>query len=187
MICLALLIAIVAFSVSETALLLRKRSVGAKTSHDKRSLLGLWIVIPASLCAGLVIAATGVSALTGYGAILCGVGIALVLSGLLIRWYAILYLGRWFTVDLTLVENQELVTSGPYRLLRHPSYTGVLVSLGGIGLLMQNSLSLIAVVTPPFLMFIRRIKLEEAMLATHFGARWAEYAKSSWRLIPFVF
>ncbi|HEY4257482.1 MAG TPA: isoprenylcysteine carboxylmethyltransferase family protein [Candidatus Udaeobacter sp.] len=56
------------------------------------------------------------------------VGVVLFVTGLLLRWWAIITLGRFFTVDVTIEKDHELVERGPFRMLRHPSYTGVLLA-----------------------------------------------------------
>jgi protein-S-isoprenylcysteine O-methyltransferase Ste14 len=95
---------------------------------------------------------------------------------------------KWgFTVDVSIIEDHLLITNGLYRYLRHPSYTGLLITLLGAGLAMQNSWSL-ALLTIPFLIAITyRIKLEESLLLDEFGPAYEAYMKTTKRLIPLVF
>src|SRR6185312_7283182 len=75
------------------------------------------------------------------------VGIALMLSGLAFRWYSIRVLGKFFTRDVATRPGQYVVDTGPYRRIRHPSYSGSLLMLLGTGLAMTNWASLLAIVS----------------------------------------
>ena len=59
-------------------------------------------------------------------------GVVLFVAGLILRWWAIIILGRFFTVDVTIEKDHELVERGPFRIVRHPSYTGVLLAFVGL-------------------------------------------------------
>ena len=61
----------------------------------------------------------------------------LFVAGLILRWWAIITLGRFFTVDVTIEKDHELVERGPFRIVRHPSYTGVLLAFVGLALSLQ--------------------------------------------------
>jgi protein-S-isoprenylcysteine O-methyltransferase Ste14 len=113
-------------------------------------------------------------------------GIALVWAGMLFRFWCIQTLGRFFSPRLVLRPNHELITKGPYRLLRHPSYTGGLLTLIGLGISLGNGLSLTILLLAGLAVYVRRIPVEERMLAGAFGAKYGEYKKRSWALIPFL-
>ena len=70
-------------------------------------------------------------------------------GGVAFRLWAVLSLGRFFRVAVTTQDDHRLIERGPYRRLRHPSYTGALVTLFGFGLTIGNWLSLAAAVLPP--------------------------------------
>jgi protein-S-isoprenylcysteine O-methyltransferase len=82
--------------------------------------------------------------------------------------------------------DHQLITTGPYRLLRHPSYAGSLLTLAGLGLALGNWLSLLVAVLGALLGFARRIPIEEAVLQTRFGAAYTAWAQRTWRLVPFM-
>jgi protein-S-isoprenylcysteine O-methyltransferase Ste14 len=82
--------------------------------------------------------------------------------------------------------DQPVISTGPYRVLRHPSYAGVLLTLAGIGLALGNWLSLAALVVFPAIGFVYRIRVEEAALSSTLGASYATYASTRRRIIPFV-
>ena len=114
-----------------------------------------------------------------------GVGLALALAGIAFRWYAIAKLGRFFNTRVTVTSDQVVVDTGPYRLVRHPSYTGALLTLFGILLASTNWLSLAC-----FLLAIPgmayRISVEEKALAIGLGQPYRDYMQRTKRLIPFV-
>ena len=114
-----------------------------------------------------------------------GLGLALALAGIAFRWYAIARLGRFFNTRVTVVADQVVVESGPYRLVRHPSYTGVLLTVLGVLLCSTNWLTLAC-----FLLalpgFAYRIAVEEKALASGLGQPYRDYMRRTKRLIPFI-
>jgi protein-S-isoprenylcysteine O-methyltransferase Ste14 len=113
-------------------------------------------------------------------------GVALVSIGLAFRLYAITVLGRYFTPSVTVVADQKLVEDGPYKLIRHPAYTGLLIMFLGFGLGSTNWLSLLALMGCALLGLSYRIYVEEHALLAHLGLPYQEYMQRTKRLIPFV-
>ena len=144
---------------SEVALAIWKRA-GAKASagKDRRSLVLLWLA-----------------------------GLALFLVGLVIRWAAIIHLGRFFTVNVAIAEDHRLITTGPYRYVRHPSYSGSLLLFLGLGLCTLNFYALVAIFLPICAAFLWRIHVEETALRAAFGDRYKSYAAKTRRIIPWVY
>ena len=95
-------------------------------------------------------------------------------------------LARQFTVDVSVRPDHELVRRGPYRLVRHPSYTGALLTFLGFALALGSWASLAAVMVPVVLAFLRRIRIEERVLAEAFPEAYPAYARTTWRLVPYV-
>jgi len=87
-------------------------------------------------------------------------------------------------VNVAIAADQPLIDGGPYRFLRHPSYTGALMALIGLGLAIGNTVSLAVIVVLTVPVFLHRIRLEERVLAEAFGARWQAYRARTWRLVP---
>ena len=112
-------------------------------------------------------------------------GLVLMLTGMALRWYAVWALGASFTVDVATRPGQPVVESGPYRWIRHPSYTGGLLTLLGVLVCCCNLVSLVAVV---FALggYAYRIRIEEEALATDLGAPYRDYMRRTKRLIPFL-
>jgi len=113
-------------------------------------------------------------------------GVALVYAGLAFRLYAITVLGRYFTPSVAVVADQQVVEDGPYKLIRHPAYTGLLIMFLGFGLGSTNWLSLLALMGCALLGLSYRIHVEELVLQEHLGQRYQEYMRRTKRLIPFV-
>jgi protein-S-isoprenylcysteine O-methyltransferase Ste14 len=114
------------------------------------------------------------------------VSLILVWCGVGLRWWCFRTLGRYFTFTVMTSADQQVVTTGPYRYLRHPSYAAMLVALCGIGLIFGNWLSLAVLLAFALVGFLNRIRVEEAALAGALGARYTTYAITRKRLIPYV-
>jgi protein-S-isoprenylcysteine O-methyltransferase Ste14 len=103
---------------------------------------------------------------------------------MLLRLWAVLTLGRLFTTTVVVRHEQEVVTSGPYRIVRHPSYLGVMILLAGFGLSLGDLASVAVMVVLPAMGLMQRIRVEEAALRAGLGARYVEYCRGRSRLIP---
>jgi protein-S-isoprenylcysteine O-methyltransferase Ste14 len=114
------------------------------------------------------------------------VGIFLMLLGVLVRQYAISILGRFFSLTVQIAEDHKVVEKGPYRLVRHPSYTGVLITFIGLGLAVQSWGALLVLLVVFSLSFGYRMWVEERTLLSELGQDYASYMKRTKRLIPFI-
>jgi protein-S-isoprenylcysteine O-methyltransferase Ste14 len=114
-------------------------------------------------------------------------GVALMLLGLTLRWYSAAVLGKYFTFDVAIQSDQTLIEVGPYRLVRHPSYSGALLTLLGFGLALGNWVGLTVALFCLGSAYAYRIPVEEAALATVLGDAYKQYTKRTWRLVPFLF
>jgi protein-S-isoprenylcysteine O-methyltransferase Ste14 len=113
------------------------------------------------------------------GLIFAGLGFALIF------WSGIA-LGKLYSADVTIQKNHCLITTGPYRYIRHPRYLGALLVAIGLSALFRSWIGLAASI--PFLgVLLFRIKDEEALLHREFGQEWETYCKRSWRFIPYLF
>ncbi len=114
-------------------------------------------------------------------------GLGLFAAGLGLRWYSMAYLGRLFTFDVAVAADHRVIDSGPYRHIRHPAYTGSLLSFVGLGVCGGNALSLLVLLAPIAWAFAHRIVIEEAALSSALGSRYDDYAGRTKRLVPFVY
>ena len=124
------------------------------------------------------------SAVLGGGWAPVAAGLAVLAAGVALRTWAILTLGRLFKFVIVIQDGHRVVASGPYRLLRHPSYTGGLVAFLGAGIALDSWLSILAIVFIPLLAVLVRIHLEEAKLTTALGPEYTRYASRTHRLVP---
>jgi protein-S-isoprenylcysteine O-methyltransferase Ste14 len=114
-------------------------------------------------------------------------GILLILLGISWRWYAIRTLGKYFTAAMMIHADQQVVQSGPYKMIRHPSYSGVLLIIIGVGFMIGNWVSLLLITTGLFIGLLYRMSVEEQELLQHLGQPYKEYMQRTKRLIPFLF
>jgi protein-S-isoprenylcysteine O-methyltransferase Ste14 len=125
-------------------------------------------------------------AMPGDGRAYIVAGVTVMLLGIGLRQWAVHTLGRFFTFQLTVRTDQKVVESGPYRVLRHPSYTGMLLSALGTGIAIGNWLSLALAFLPYTVSLVRRIGIEEAMLRQGLGSDYEHFASTRKRLVPGV-
>jgi protein-S-isoprenylcysteine O-methyltransferase Ste14 len=121
------------------------------------------------------------------GGWLTWVGVAIMISGIVFRQYAISTLGKFFTSTIQIKKDHELIQTGPYRYIRHPSYLGILIMTLGLGIALANWISLILCIVLPTIGLMQRIKFEEKELEQHFGKQYQDYMKNTWRVIPYIY
>jgi protein-S-isoprenylcysteine O-methyltransferase len=114
-------------------------------------------------------------------------GLVLMLAGISFRWYSASLLGKYFTFDVAIHSGQTLIEVGPYRYIRHPSYTGALLSLLGFGLALGNWAGLVAGLCCLGFAYAYRIPIEEAALSSALGEPYRLYLRRTWRLLPFLY
>jgi protein-S-isoprenylcysteine O-methyltransferase Ste14 len=114
------------------------------------------------------------------------VGLALLVVGGTLRLAAVFVLGRRFTGLVAIQEGHRLQTTGLYRHVRHPSYTGLLLYVAGYVLLFRCWLGLLLVAAILAILFAR-MNAEEALLESEFGEEYAAHRRRTWRLVPWVY
>jgi protein-S-isoprenylcysteine O-methyltransferase len=176
-----------AFGASELLLGLRRRAARAQAvPRDSGTLALVWIVIGATVPLAVWTAEATRLGRFELGSVGQLGALALFLGGLALRWWAIVTLGRFFTVDVAIHNDHRLVTRGPYRFLRHPSYTGLLAAFAGLGLTLGSWPALAVLGLPLTAVLLRRIQVEEGVMSERFGAEWSAYASRVRRLLPFL-
>ncbi|HOS99784.1 MAG TPA: isoprenylcysteine carboxylmethyltransferase family protein [Acidobacteriota bacterium] len=173
------------FPVSEIALSIIKRADAAcARREDRGSLRLLWLMITLGVILAVAFKWMPAARFRLPGEWDQFVALGLLVSGLVIRWSAIMALGRQFTVDVAIHTNHELVQRGLYRWVRHPSYTGLLIAFLGLGIAFANWLSLAVLMAPITWAVIRRIECEERALHKALGPAYAAYCARVKRLVP---
>jgi len=173
--------------VSETLLLVFRRAKTGSQDKDSGFLKWLNIVIYSSVFGGVFIAFTQYGHIKNYPHFLQLAGLIFILFGLVIRWISILILRKYFTVDVSIQAGHKIIQSGIYKYLRHPSYTGMLLSFFGLAISLNNWISFCVILFPFIYVLLKRIKIEEKALNSSFGNEYLIYSKNTWRLIPWLF
>ena len=114
-------------------------------------------------------------------------GLGLMIGGTAFRWYSASLLGKYFTFDVATHGGQTVVQQGPYRYIRHPSYSGALLSLLGFGLALGNWAGLLVGFSSLGVAYAYRIPVEERALMSALGEPYRQYLRRTWRLVPFLF
>src|ERR1035437_3566157 len=122
----------------------------------------------------------------GHGGIAFAIGIVLVVAGVALRVWAFQALGQYFTFTVKTSHYQPVVTTGPYRMLRHPGYAGGMLAIVGLGLLWGNWVSMATLTLLWLALIIWRIRYEENALLTTLDASYRAYASQHKRLVPLV-
>ncbi len=162
----------------------RSRRHGTPIRYEDRSsrlLISLSMFL--SLAIAFLFAASGIASLPS-GAFYLGIG--LMIAGILLRQWAIAVLGRYFSRSVGVQEGQAVVDRGPYRLVRHPAYTGSLLTMVGLGFVLQSWGAVLVLIAFFGAAFGYRIHVEEAVLTSKLGDEYVAYAKKTKRLIPYV-
>lgn len=113
-------------------------------------------------------------------------GLVVLWAGIALRLWSFHTLGRYFTFTVQTSDDQPVITSGPYRWIRHPSYAGALLAVVGIGLFFGNWLALVVLVVAATVGLVNRIRIEERALVAAMGPRYLDYAATRRRLIPYL-
>jgi protein-S-isoprenylcysteine O-methyltransferase len=179
---------VILFPVSEIILAFWKRS-HRRSAHreDRGSMRLLWLSILLGIPIAMLAQGVHAARIPGPSWVLLSGASLLLAGGLALRWTAIVTLGRYFTVDVAVHSDHVVVQHGPYRFMRHPSYTGLLVAFLGIGLSFGNWLSLLLLFLPIVPAVIYRVAREEWTLLRFLGPEYADYCARTKRFVPGLF
>ena len=122
--------------------------------------------------------------LDGAGVLVLGTVIGWL--GLLLRWWSFATLGKYFTTVVKTSADQVVVERGPYRILRHPSYTGLLAAIVGCGLMLGNWVGTATSFLLILVGLIYRLLREEQAMIDSLGDAYSDFARDRARLVPFV-
>jgi protein-S-isoprenylcysteine O-methyltransferase len=152
--------------------------------RDRGSLLLIFISIVVSLTVAFSFASAGIAMLPSWAFY---PGIVLMVGGIAFRQWAIAVLGRFFSMAVRVQKDQTVVDSGPYRYVRHPSYTGLFMIFVGLGLALQSWGAVLVLALIFSIVWGYRIRVEERALIAQLGEAYVSYSRRTKRLIPYVF
>jgi protein-S-isoprenylcysteine O-methyltransferase Ste14 len=158
----------------------RKESVASRAWHVIPLAVAMMLIaiptLPGGFLPGRILPATRFVFFTGA---------VFVAAGLAFSVWARTYLGRNWSGSVTLKTDHELIRRGPYRLVRHPIYTGLLVAIVGLAIVRGEWRGVVAVAIAAVALW-RKLRLEERWLGETFGDAYAKYRAEVSALIPFV-
>jgi protein-S-isoprenylcysteine O-methyltransferase len=173
----------------EVSISIRKRSRERSKARDKLSLVVMRATTVCSIA--FAVSAESVPAVVGgtgkilaFTPLLGYFGCLLMVTGLMIRLRAIATLSRQFTVDVAIVQDHKIIDGGLYGIIRHPSYLGSLLTFAGLGLALENWVSLLVLLALPAAATLYRISVEEKTLVDYFGPPYRDYMRRTKMLIP---
>ncbi|HSR23211.1 MAG TPA: isoprenylcysteine carboxylmethyltransferase family protein [Candidatus Eisenbacteria bacterium] len=160
---------------------------GRARARDAGSVVLLLACVGAGFVAAVRLARLDPGTLPGPPGALLAAGLALMWAGLALRAWSIQHLGGLFRAVVVIQPDHRLVTTGPYRYLRHPSYSGALLAALGFGLALGHWTSLLALLASWGAGLAYRIRVEEAALRATFGPAYDEYCARTRRLVPLLY
>jgi protein-S-isoprenylcysteine O-methyltransferase Ste14 len=179
----ALQLTLAGWAVLELGLRVRERLQGRGGAARDRATRALIAVTLGTAIALAAVTACWATALRIAGPYRVA-GLIVMWLGLAIRFWAIAALGHAFRTTVEVDPRQAVVSTGPYRWVRHPSYSGLLLIVAGFGLAVGNWLALVICIVLPLSALLRRIQVEEAELTGVLGDRYRAYQAQTKRLIP---
>ena len=172
------------FALGEYAMRLRSRFNRSGTRTERWSLLVVVAAVIGGMLGGIELANRNVGSIGLARWPLFVIGLVLMGAGVFVRQWAILTLGRFFTPEVRVHPGQTVVERGPYRWVRHPSYSGLLIFFAGLGLALSDWLSVIVLAILPAAGLFVRIRSEERALLAALGEEYRRYAATRRRLFP---
>jgi len=156
----------------------RDRDGGSSKLWDIAHLVGVIGVIVGFTEVGHVQHGEQLIAMSGFG---------LMVAGISVRWLAIHTLGRYFTGQVRIFEDHQLIRTGLYQHVRHPAYAGDLIAYLGFGLVFSNWISLVLIFCSILLVALYRMRIEEKALREAFGQEYLDYMDETKRLFPGIY
>jgi protein-S-isoprenylcysteine O-methyltransferase Ste14 len=178
----------IGFAVADRWIRYRNRSLlppsQLGSAEDRGSLAVLGVCAVAYIVVAIGAAIDGLLILPWYAYY---AGILVMVVGVAVRLWAIATLGRFFSPVVRTTADQRIIRSGPYRVVRHPVYTGLLLMLLGITIAMLSGVGLFVGAVLLAIGLGYRIRVEETALIQRFGPEYNAYRRSTWRLFPYLF
>ncbi|HWI34687.1 MAG TPA: isoprenylcysteine carboxylmethyltransferase family protein [Lapillicoccus sp.] len=164
--------------------LVSRRPEARRADRGSRPVIGFAAAIGLLLGLGAAQVVPGLA--VGDRVVAAWCALLLLWAAMALRLWSIHTLGRYFTLTVQTSPDQPIVTTGPYRYVRHPGYSAFLVAVVAGGLLVGNWLSLVVLLVAVSAGLAYRISVEERALSRDVGSAYREYAATHKRLVPFV-
>ncbi|MCA0972562.1 isoprenylcysteine carboxylmethyltransferase family protein [Halobacillus litoralis] len=165
--------------------LFRNRESKGEDQLEKRSFPLILAAIIIAVSVSLTMREWGIGVVLSES--LLWAGLILYASGVALRYWGILHLKDQFTRDVSVKRGDKLVSTGPYRFLRHPLYTGLVLIVIGFCLGVGNVWTALFCGALVTMALLHRIRIEEAMLIEAHGDLYRKWCASRYRLIPFIY
>jgi protein-S-isoprenylcysteine O-methyltransferase Ste14 len=166
----------------------KRRAPKLSSKSDRSSLLVVMLLLWMGIAADFTLSfQLPQAAIRSERVLVFFVGIGLMFAGMALRLYSISLLGHYFTFEVAVHTDQPVIEAGPYRYIRHPSYTGALITVAGLGLALGNWAGLIVLLGCMLAAYSYRIPIEESALVAVLGAPYEKYMRRTYRLIPYIF
>ena len=167
-----------------TAIIPRIRRGGSVIERkDRFSGLYIFATIFLALILSFYFAGAHIAMLPGW---VFSLGILLIILGIILRQLSMAILGRYFSGVVGVQKDQKVIEKGPYKYVRHPSYTGALMIFIGLGLALQSLAAVLTLIVLFIIAYGFRIHVEEKALISELGEPYIDYKKRTKRLIPYV-
>lgn len=159
----------------------RTKNENPTEKHDRGSYIVISLATLIAVAAGMLIRLLNIGTLSG---LFQWAGLIIIAAGLFLREWALTKLGRFFSRTVQIEVGHKVIKEGPYRWIRHPAYTGMILIYTGF--IMSIGTWLGALIT--FLIItgslLYRIDVEENTLLHSFGQEYSEYMIQTWKLFP---
>jgi protein-S-isoprenylcysteine O-methyltransferase Ste14 len=162
------------------------RNAAAAKSSESRASRGVHVILANAALLLEIAPIRGLGRFVPVWLPIMAAGLALEAMGLLLAIWARRHLGRNWSGEISIKVSHQLIRSGPYRLLRHPIYTGLLAMYAGVALVTGEWLAAVGLALAAFA-YWRKIRLEAANLDRAFGGDYDAYRRSTWSLVPGIF
>jgi protein-S-isoprenylcysteine O-methyltransferase Ste14 len=154
-----------------------------RTQEDRGSALLIFLGVFSAIVVAFGLGGANVTPLPGWTFF---VGIPLMFIGIAIREWAIMTMKGFFLFRVGVLKDHKVVDRGPYRLIRHPGYSGTIITMLGIGLAIQSLVGVLILLVISGVVYGYRIWVEEKALVKGLGDQYVEYMHRTKRIIPYV-
>jgi len=169
--------------IMERVIIFQNRQSGTRIRRDRGSLLLIYASIFISITVSFYFAQNTVWILPEWVFYL---GIVMMLLGIFVREWAVVTLRKFFSYSVRVRVDHTVIQNGPYKVVRHPAYTGTMLTIIGLGLALRSGAGVLVLVVLFTLAFAYRIKVEEKLLIGELGDDYLQYMNRTKRLIPFI-